>query len=290
MGMFYAPNVFKAIQSSKEILRVIERKPAIPLNGGDCPTEQVEGKVEFSNIKFAYPSRPNVVVMKNFSLTIESGQHVALVGESGCGKSTITGLLERFYDPLEGTVKLDGRDLKNIDPEWIHKNIAIVTQEPVLFNTSIKRNITYAIGDDKANMDEIVEASKAANAHDFIMTLPDGYDTVVGERGVSMSGGQKQRIAIARAMLQKASILLLDEATSALDTEAEALVQQALDRLMVGSTSIVIAHRLSTVKNCDLIVVMDAGAIVETGTHDELIEKGGVYAKLAQKQMLQEKH
>jgi ATP-binding cassette subfamily B (MDR/TAP) protein 1 len=286
MGLTFAmiemSNVSKAVASSKQILRVINREPQI--KGGAPLDKPLVGDIEFKNVSFAYPSRPNVVVMKDFSLKIEHGQHVALVGESGSGKSTITGLIERFYQAQEGQITLDGVSITDIDPDWLHKNVAIVTQEPVLFATTIRKNITYAV-DDKATMDQVITSAKAANIHDFIISLPDGYDTVIGERGVSMSGGQKQRIAIARAMLQNASLLLLDEATSALDTEAEALVQAALDKLMVGKTTIVIAHRLSTVKDCDVIIAMKNGEIVEKGTHNELIEKRGMYFKLAQKQL-----
>jgi ABC-type multidrug transport system fused ATPase/permease subunit len=288
MGLGFAatqlPSMFKALGSSVRLLQVIKRKSVIPLSGGEKP-ERVIGNVTFENIVFEYPSRPGVTVLKDFSLTINQGTAVALVGESGSGKSTIVGLLERFYDPKEGRVLLDGVDLKEIDPIWLHKNIAIVSQEPVLFATTIQRNIAYAVGDENVTMDQIIEAAKTANCHDFITKLPDGYQTLIGERGVSLSGGQKQRIAIARAMLQNASILLLDEATSALDTEAEHIVQQAIEKLMVGRTSIVIAHRLSTVANSDKIIVMGAGQVLEMGTHDELLSMNGEYRKLAMKQM-----
>jgi ATP-binding cassette subfamily B (MDR/TAP) protein 1 len=285
VGMAELQAFLRADQSAREILKVTLRVPAIPTEGGK-KLEKVVGDVEFKNIDFAYPSRPDITVLKNFSLNIARGTHVALVGESGSGKSTITGLIERFYDPASGSVFIDGVDIKELDTEWLHQNVAIVNQEPVLFATSIRRNITYAVGDHAVSMDQVIQAAKAANAHDFISSLPDGYDTMIGERGVSMSGGQKQRIAIARAMLQNSSILILDEATSALDTEAEALVQAALDRLMVNKTSIVIAHRLSTVKDCDVIVVMKQGEAMEMGTHDELLQNtNGLYYKLAQKQM-----
>ncbi|KAL0483150.1 ATP-binding cassette, subfamily B [Acrasis kona] len=284
LAMIEFSNVSKGFQSSISVLKIAKRKAQIPLRGGKT-LPSIQGNVELENVDFAYPSRPNVIVMKNFSLKITKGQHVALVGESGSGKSTITGLIERFYDPLQGVVKIDGLDLKEADPEWLHRNVAIVTQEPVLFATTIRKNITYAVGDENVTFEQVTDAAKAANAHDFIMSLPDNYDTMIGERGVSMSGGQKQRVAIARAMLQNASLLLLDEATSALDTEAESLVQAALDKLMVGRTTIVIAHRLTTIQDCDVIVVMRAGEIVEIGNHKELIAKGGAYFKLAQKQM-----
>jgi ATP-binding cassette subfamily B (MDR/TAP) protein 1 len=279
---------YKSFTALNEIQLVTERVPAIPSAGGN-KIERIVGNIEFKNITFAYPSRPNLVVMKNFNLTINNGQHVALVGESGCGKSTITGLLERFYDPIEGEVLIDGVNINTLDVSWLHKRVAIVNQEPQLFAASILQNIIYAVNDGKSDkqvpMERVVECAKAANCHDFITSLPNGYNTMIGERGVSMSGGQKQRIAIARAMIQDASILLLDEATSALDTEAEALVQAALDKLMVGRTSIVIAHRLSTVRDCDKIVAMRAGEVIEMGTHDELVQKKGMYFKLAQKQM-----
>jgi ATP-binding cassette subfamily B (MDR/TAP) protein 1 len=276
---------YKSFASIKNVQKVTERVPAISCKSGIKPNS-IHGNVEFKDITFAYPSRPNVTVMKDFNLTINNGQHIALVGESGSGKSTITGLLERFYDPTQGQVLLDGVDLKTIDLTWLHKNIAIVTQEPTLFATTIKRNITYALDDENVSMERIIECAKAANCHEFIMSLPSQYDTMIGERGVSMSGGQKQRIAIARAMIQNASLLILDEATSALDSTSESLVQEALDKLTVGKTTIVIAHRLSTVKNCDAIVVMKQGQVMEMGTHNELIQKkGSMYYKLAHKQM-----
>jgi ABC-type multidrug transport system fused ATPase/permease subunit len=279
----------KASSAAKEVLRVLKRKPQIPLKGGK-KLDKISGNVIFENVSFNYPSRPNVTVLKNFNLEIKEGQHVALVGESGCGKSTIAGLVERFYDPNEGSVKIDGLDLKEADCNWLHQNIAIVTQEPTLFATTIKNNITYSVGDKQVPEEKIIECAKAANCHDFISNLPNGYDTMIGERGVSMSGGQKQRIAIARAMLMDSSLLILDEATSALDTESEALVQEALDRLMKGRTSIVIAHRLSTIKDCDVIVAMKNGQVMEKGNYEELIQKKGMFYKLAKKQMEFGKH
>ncbi|KAL0477837.1 ATP-binding cassette, subfamily B [Acrasis kona] len=284
MALAEIQHFYKAGSCIKEIMKVTKRKPAIPSRGGITPPK-IDGILEFKNISFSYPTRPNVTVMKNFNLSIKKGQHVALVGESGCGKSTITGLIMRFYEPNTGQVYLDGNSINEIDPYWIHKNVAIVTQEPVLFATTIRKNITYAVGDENFTQEEVEKCAKDANCHEFIMSLPNGYETMVGERGVSMSGGQKQRIAIARAMIQNSSLLLLDEATSALDTEAESLVQSALDKLMVGKTSIVIAHRLSTIKDCDVIVAMRSGEVIEMGTHDELVSKKGMYYKLAQKQM-----
>jgi ATP-binding cassette subfamily B (MDR/TAP) protein 1 len=282
-AMAEVQHFYKAHTCAMEMLRVTKRVPAIPIKGGKRP-EKLDGHIELKNVTFAYPARPNIHVMKNFTLDIRKGQHVALVGESGSGKSTITALIERFYDPIEGQVFIDGTDIRELDPVWLHKHVAIVTQEPQLFATTIRNNITYAM-DHTVPIEKIHEAAKAANCFDFIQTLPNGFDTMIGERGVSMSGGQKQRIAIARAMLQDTAVLLLDEATSALDAEAESLVQEALDKLMVGRTTIVIAHRLSTVQDCDLIVAMRQGEVIEMGTHDELIKKKGMYFKLAQKQM-----
>jgi ATP-binding cassette subfamily B (MDR/TAP) protein 1 len=286
MALSEGQHFVKAHVSAMEILKVINRVPQIPIDSGKN-LEKVIGNVEFRDVHFRYASRPKKVVLDKFNLTVQSGKHVALVGESGCGKSTITGLLERFYDPISGDIFLDGENLRNINPTSLHKHIAIVTQEPVLFATTIRKNITYAVGDDNVTDEQVYEAARAANAHDFIMKLPDKYSTLIGERGVSLSGGQKQRVAIARAVLQNAPMLILDEATSALDTEAESIVQDALDRLMVGRTTIVIAHRLSTVQDCDVIVVMDKGVLAEMGTHYELIQnKKGLYYKLAKKQMM----
>jgi ATP-binding cassette subfamily B (MDR/TAP) protein 1 len=280
------PEFGKANSSAIALLKVISRKPAIRFSGGTT-MDRLIGNIEFKNVDFAYPTRPDTRVLKDFSLSVTSGQNVALVGPSGSGKSTIVGLLERFYEPESGQVLIDGVDIKDIDPQWLHRHIGIVTQEPTLFATSIKNNITYAVSQyGPVSDEEIIKAAKDANAHDFIINLPNGYNTMLGERGVSLSGGQKQRVAIARAMIQNPSVLLLDEATSALDTESESLVQDALSRLMEGRTSIVIAHRLSTVQNSDVIVVMAQGKIVEMGKHSDLVTiPNGVYAKLATKQM-----
>ncbi|EFC39126.1 abc transporter AbcB1 [Naegleria gruberi] len=283
----FFPDYTKAMVSQRVVLKVLKRKGAIPIQGGK-KIETIKGHVRFENVDFIYPSRPNVTVLKNFSLDISSGQAVALVGPSGSGKSTIVGLLERFYDPAKGKVYIDDVDVAELDPMWLHKScLGIVTQEPVLFATTIYGNIAYAIGEENATMEKVVEAAKAANCHSFISDLPEGYNTLLGEKGVSLSGGQKQRIAIARALLQDPKILLLDEATSALDTESEALVQAALDKLMKGRTSICIAHRLSTVKDCNQICVLAKGELREKGTHNELMEiSNGIYKGLAEKQML----
>jgi ATP-binding cassette subfamily B protein len=216
-------------------------------------------------------------------LALEPGEIVALVGPSGGGKSTIAGLLSRFYDPVEGRIELDGVDLRQLDTNWLRAGIGVVAQEPILFATSIAENIAY--GRAGATVEAIRQAAEAANAAEFVTKLPEGYDTAVGERGVRLSGGQKQRIAIARALLADPPILVLDEATSALDAESEYLVQDALRRLMRGRTTLVIAHRLSTVRSADRIAVIDDGRVVQTGTHDELFAAGGLYRQLVERQL-----
>jgi ABC-type multidrug transport system fused ATPase/permease subunit len=207
-----------------------------------------------------------------------------LVGYSGCGKSSIVSLLERFYDPQEGEITLDGVDIKELNVKWLRQQIGFVGQEPVLFSGSIAENLRY--GKLNATQEEIEEACKSANAHNFISEFPDEYETNVGEKGTQLSGGQKQRIAIARAIIKNPSILLLDEATSALDTESEKIVQQALDNVMKGRTTIVIAHRLSTIRHANLIVCIEAGQVIEQGTHEELMEKAGLYRQLVDRQTL----
>ncbi|OWM73994.1 ABC transporter B family member 15-like isoform X1 [Punica granatum] len=243
--------------------------------------EKIMGHVELRDVDFAYPARPDVMIFQDFSIRIEAGKSTALVGQSGSGKSTIIGLIERFYDPLRGTVKIDGRDIRSYHLRSLRKHIALVSQEPTLFAGTIRENIMYGASESTGEA-EIIEAAKAANAHDFVAALKDGYDTWCGDRGVQLSGGQKQRIAIARAILRNPTILLLDEATSALDSQSEKVVQDALERLMVGRTSVVVAHRLSTIQNCDQIAVLDKGKVVEKGNHSSLLAKGpsGAYYSL----------
>ncbi|XP_015572248.1 ABC transporter B family member 15 [Ricinus communis] len=246
----------------------------------------LRGEIEFKEVNFSYPSRPDTPILQGLNLKVQAGKTVGLVGGSGSGKSTIISLLERFYDPVTGDIFLDGYKIKRLQLQWLRSQMGLVNQEPVLFATSIKENILF--GKEEAPIELVVRAAKAANAHDFIVKLPDGYETQVGQFGVQLSGGQKQRIAIARALIRDPKILLLDEATSALDSESEKVVQQALDRASVGRTTIIIAHRLSTIREADLIIVLESGRVIESGSHNELIqmndEEGGVYNKMVQLQ------
>ncbi|XP_010514536.1 PREDICTED: ABC transporter B family member 15 [Camelina sativa] len=265
------------------VFAVLDRYTSIdPEDQDGYKPVRLTGRVEFLNVDFSYPTRPDVTIFKNFSIEIDEGKSTAIVGPSASGKSTIIGLIERFYDPLKGIVKIDGRDIRSYHLRSLRQHIALVSQEPTLFAGTIRENIIYGRACDKIDESEVIEAAKAANAHDFITSLIDGYDTYCGDRGVQLSGGQKQRIAIARAVLKNPSVLLLDEATSALDSQSERVVQDALERVMVGRTSVVIAHRLSTIQNCDAIAVMDKGKLVERGTHSSLLSKGptGVYFSL----------
>lgn len=264
-----------------KLMEVINQKPTIveDLSDGKC-LDEVNGNIEFKDVTFSYPSRPDVIIFRDFSIFFPAGKTVAVVGGSGSGKSTVVSLIERFYDPNQGQVLIDNVDIKTLQLKWLRNQIGLVNQEPALFATTILENILY--GKPDATIEEVEAATSAANAHSFISLLPNGYNTQVGERGLQLSGGQKQRIAIARAMLKNPKILLLDEATSALDAGSETMVQEALDRLMVGRTTIVVAHRLSTIRNVDSIAVLQQGQVVETGTHEELISKVGAYASLIQ--------
>ncbi|RLM73742.1 ABC transporter B family member 19-like [Panicum miliaceum] len=264
-----------------KLLEVIRQRPTIVQDTADgrC-LDEVHGNIEFKEVAFSYPSRPDVMIFRDFSLFFPAGKTAAVVGGSGSGKSTVVALIERFYDPNQGQVLLDNVDIKTLQLKWLRDQIGLVNQEPALFATTILENILY--GKPDATMAEVEAFATSANAHSFIALLPNGYNTHVGERGLQLSGGQKQRIAIARAMLKNPKILLLDEATSALDAGSESIVQEALDRLMVGRTTVVVAHRLSTIRCVDMIAVIQQGQVVETGTHDELLAKGssGAYAAL----------
>ncbi|KAJ3677350.1 hypothetical protein LUZ60_003074 [Juncus effusus] len=263
-----------------KLLEIIRQRPTIIQDNkdGKC-LDQVQGNIEFKDVAFSYPSRPDVVIFKDFSIFFPAGKTTAVVGGSGSGKSTVVALIERFYDPNEGQVFLDNVDIKTLQLTWLREQIGLVNQEPALFATTILENILY--GKPDATMAEVEAATTASNAHSFISLLPNGYNTQVGERGVQLSGGQKQRIAIARAMLKDPKILLLDEATSALDAGSESIVQEALDRLMIGRTTVVVAHRLSTIQNVDLIAVIQQGQVVETGSHAQLLAKpSGAYSSL----------
>ncbi|KAJ9557917.1 hypothetical protein OSB04_012531 [Centaurea solstitialis] len=272
----------KARESIVSIFEILDSKPEIDSSIESGTTlDQVKGDVELQNVSFKYPTRPDIQVFKDLSLTIPSGKTVALVGESGSGKSTIISLLERFYNPCSGHIYLDSIDIQTFKISWLRQQLGLVSQEPILFNETIRANIAYG-KQGGATEEEIIKAAKASNAHNFISALPHGYDTTVGGRGEQMSGGQKQRIAIARAILKDPKVLLLDEATSALDAESEHIVQDALDTVMIGRTTIVVAHKLSTIEGADIIAVVKDGMIVEEGRHDELMNiSGGVYASLA---------
>lgn len=274
----------RGMSAGARVFEYLTLEPSVPLTGGGrIPLKSLTGRVDFMNINFSYPTRPGNQILKNFSLTLPPCKTVAIVGESGGGKSTVAALLERFYDPSGGVVMLDGLDIRTLDPSWLRGHvIGFISQEPVLFGTSVMENIRF--GKPSATDAEVTAAAKQANAHNFITGFPDGYNTVVGERGVTLSGGQKQRIAIARALIKNPSILILDEATSALDAESERVVQEALDRATTGRTVLIIAHRLSTIQAADLICVMSNGRIVEAGTHLELLNKGGLYAELIKRQ------
>ncbi|XP_029774691.1 phosphatidylcholine translocator ABCB4 [Suricata suricatta] len=274
----FAPDYAKSKLSAAHLFMLLERQPLIDSDSEEgLRPDKLEGNVTFNEVAFNYPTRPDIPVLRGLSLEVKKGQTLALVGSSGCGKSTVVQLLERFYDPLAGTVLLDGQEAKRLNIQWLRAHVGIVSQEPVLFDCSIAENIAYGDNGRVVSRDEIVNAAKAANIHPFIETLPHKYETRVGDKGTQLSGGQKQRIAIARALIRQPQILLLDEATSALDTESEKVVQEALDKAREGRTCIVIAHRLSTIQNADLIVVFQNGKVKEHGTHQQLLAQKGIY-------------
>lgn len=277
------PDMSKSGAAVQRVFEVIDAKPLIDSSSsaGEKP-DKVVGDIELKSVTFWYPSRPDITVFKRFNLMVNAGQSLALVGESGSGKSTIVGLVLRFYDPVEGAILLDGKALPTLNVHWLRSQVGLVNQEPVLFTDSVMGNIKY--GNERATIEEVRNAAEAANALKFIDQMPEGLETRVGEGGIQLSGGQKQRIAIARAILRDPRILLLDEATSALDAESEKQVQAALDRIIVGRTCVVVAHRLSTVRHADAIAVVAAGRIIEQGTHDSLMDIAGSYSKLVRHQ------
>ncbi|HEY8463789.1 MAG TPA: ABC transporter ATP-binding protein [Bacillota bacterium] len=269
-----------SLAAAENIFNLLDEKPDIQQPACPVTLPQLCGEIIFSNVSFSY--HPGEPVLKEINIHVKPGEVIALVGPSGAGKSTLVNLVPRFYDPVDGEIRVDGINLREIDLKSYRRQMGIVPQETVLFTGTIRENIAYGRMD--ASFQEIVAAAKAANADDFIRELPDGYQTVVGERGITLSGGQRQRLAIARAILRDPKILILDEATSALDTASELLVQEALQRLMKNRTTFVIAHRLSTIRNADRILVMNNGRIVEMGSHEELLKKGGLYRALYKKQ------
>jgi ABC-type multidrug transport system fused ATPase/permease subunit len=272
----------QALGASIRIFELMDRESEV--KDGDQTPEQFDRGISFEDVSFSYPSRPDEPVLKGISFEVKPGQVVALVGPSGGGKSTCVRLIEHFYEISDGSICLGERDVRTLDPSWFRRRIGLVSQEPVLFACSIRDNISY--GKDSATQEEVEAAAKQANAHEFITSFENGYDTMVGERGIRLSGGQKQRVAIARALLLDPDLLLLDEATSALDAESEHLVQEAIDRAMQGRTVLVIAHRLSTVRDASQVIVIEKGCVVEQGTHSDLLAQNGVYKQLVMRQLM----
>ena len=273
--------VQQSMAAAERVFEMLDTKVDIISNDGAVEIREFKDRISFNDVWFQYNSN-NGMVLKGINLTIKKGEVVALVGSSGAGKSTLVDMIPRFHDVTKGSINIDSHDIRNISLNSLRRQIGIVTQETILFNDTVKNNISYGRVD--AGMDDIHKAAESAYAHDFIMEMPSGYDTVIGERGVKLSGGQRQRLSIARAILKNPAILILDEATSSLDSESEKMVQQALENLMKDRTTFVIAHRLSTVLNAGRIVVIDNGRIIETGRHDELLAHRGIYKKLYEMQ------
>ncbi|XP_035825125.1 ATP-dependent translocase ABCB1 [Aplysia californica] len=277
----FVPDLVKAWDAARHILTLADESPVTRYQSGLEPSSETARRpIRFSKVSFKYPMRPEVMVLNDLNLTVSTGQTLALVGQSGCGKSTTVQLVERFYDPLSGSIHLGDYDIQSLNLKWLRQQMGLVSQEPVLFDRSIAENIAYGDNSRVVPLAEIITAARSANIHNFIQGLPLGYDTMVGSKGTQLSGGQKQRVAIARALVRNPKILLLDEATSALDTESEQVVQEALDKAREGRTCIVIAHRLSTIKHADKIVVFSEGKMVEEGSHAQLMARHGVYYKM----------
>src|SRR5262249_21108571 len=279
-------NFQQALGASQEVFRFMDEEDEIKDKPAATILPPFRKSVRFEDVSFSYreAEADNVPILRNVNLEVEAGEIVAIVGSSGAGKSTLVHLIPRFFDVTSGAIKIDGHDLRDVTLASLRAQIGIVTQETILFNDTVRNNIAYGL----PNVDQgaVIEAARAALAHDFILRLPEGYDTIIGERGLRLSGGERQRISIARALLKNAPILILDEATSALDNESEALVQSALQNLMTGRTVFVIAHRLTTVRRVDRIVVLENGCITDSGTHDDLLTRLGTYRKLYELQFM----
>jgi ATP-binding cassette subfamily B protein len=278
----------RAMASTKRVFALLDTQPVILSGAESLPLEKVQGDIAFEGVSFDYgngdtadrvnPDGTRGGVLHDLTFRIGAGETAALVGATGAGKSTVVKLLLRFYDVLGGRILLDGRDLRTLEMQDLRRAIGFVSQDVFLFHGTVRENIAYGMPD--ATMEQIIDAAKIAEAHDFIMSLPQGYDTIVGERGQKLSGGQRQRVSIARAVLKDPPVLILDEATSAVDNETEAAIQRSLERIAVGRTTIIIAHRLSTVRNADCIFVLDHGELSEAGRHDDLVDGDGIYAAL----------
>jgi ATP-binding cassette subfamily B protein len=291
LWMFYQPimelanssrMITRAASSAQRVYEVLDTPPEIYSQFGAATRDRMDGRVEFRQVSFSYEGAQPA--LREISMVAQPGEMIGLCGPSGAGKSTLVNLICRFYDVTDGQILIDGEDVRNYDVQWLRRQIGVVLQEPYLFHGTIADNIRY--GNPSATEEQVIRAARAANAHDFIVGFPDGYDTMVGERGQSLSGGERQRISIARAILHDPRILILDEATSSVDTETEKQIQEALDRLVAGRTTFAIAHRLSTLQAADRLIVLDKGRIAEQGTHAELVNKeDGVYAKLHKTQM-----
>ena len=277
----FTGNLNTALLAAARIFNLLDRKPKIDPNPnqGD-KLDQIEGNVTFTDGDFSYPARKDIRILNKLNLSIKKGQQIALVGESGCGKSTVLQLIQRLYDLSKGDLELEGQNIGRLSVPSVRSKLGIVSQEPVLFDRTIRENIQYGDNERNVSMEEVVEAARKANIHEFVAALPQGYETRVGVHGGQLSGGQKQRVAIARVLTRDPKILLLDEATSALDSESEKVVQEALEAAQEGRTSITIAHRLSTIMGADVIFVIDKGVVAESGTHNELLALNGVYHML----------